>query len=53
MLEFMHIGLKTLLNYSSWKESNLEVLEGLEQLRFLEKDEEIGELFYKMCYCRQ
>ena len=27
---------ETLLNYYSWKESNLEVLEGLEQLRFLE-----------------
>ena len=26
----------TLLKYNSWKESNLEVLEGLEQLRFLE-----------------
>ena len=38
---FHHVGVyayktETLLNYSSWKESNLEVLEGLEQLRFLE-----------------
>ena len=38
---FHHVGVyayrpETLLNYNSWKESNLEVLEGLEQLRFLE-----------------
>ena len=38
---FQHVGVyayrsETLLNYNSWKESNLEVLEGLEQLRFLE-----------------
>lgn len=38
---FHHVGVyaykpKTLLNYKSWKEGNLEVLEGLEQLRFLE-----------------
>ena len=38
---FHHVGVyayrtETLLNYYSWKESNLEVLEGLEQLRFLE-----------------
>ncbi len=38
---FYHVGVyaystETLLNYNSWKESNLEVLEGLEQLRFLE-----------------
>ncbi len=38
---FHHVGVyayrsDTLLKYNSWKESNLEVLEGLEQLRFLE-----------------
>ena len=38
---FHHVGVyayrrKLLLNYNSWKESNLELLEGLEQLRFLE-----------------
>ncbi len=38
---FHHVGVyayrtETLLNYNSWKESNLEALEGLEQLRFLE-----------------
>ena len=38
---FHHVGVyayrrKPLLNYNSWKESNLELLEGLEQLRFLE-----------------
>tara|TARA_A100001015_G_scaffold286273_1_gene354733 strand:- start:779 stop:1603 length:825 start_codon:yes stop_codon:yes gene_type:complete len=38
---FHHVGVyayrtETLLNYSLWKESDLEVLEGLEQLRFLE-----------------
>ncbi len=38
---FHHIGVyayrpEILLNYNTWKESNLEVLEGLEQLRFLE-----------------
>ena len=38
---FQHVGVyayksETLLNYNAWKESNLEVLEGLEQLRFLE-----------------
>ncbi len=38
---FHHVGVyayrpKTLLSYNSWKESNLESLEGLEQLRFLE-----------------
>ena len=38
---FHHVGVyayrpETLLNYNIWKESNLEVLEGLEQLRFLE-----------------
>ena len=38
---FQHVGVyayrpETLLDYNSWKESNLEVLEGLEQLRFLE-----------------
>ena len=38
---FHHVGVyayrrETLLNYNSWNESNLEVLEGLEQLRFLE-----------------
>ena len=38
---FHHVGVyayspETLLNYKLWKESNLEVLEGLEQLRFLE-----------------
>ena len=38
---FHHVGVyayrpETLLNYNSWKESNLEILEGLEQLRFLE-----------------
>ena len=38
---FHHVGVyayrtETLLKYYSWKESNLEVLEGLEQLRFLE-----------------
>ena len=38
---FHHVGVyayspEALLNYNLWKESNLEVLEGLEQLRFLE-----------------
>ena len=38
---FHHVGVyayspETLLNYNLWKESNLEALEGLEQLRFLE-----------------
>jgi len=38
---FHHVGVyaykpETLFNYFSWKESNLEALEGLEQLRFLE-----------------
>ena len=38
---FHHVGVyayrrEALLNYNSWNESNLEVLEGLEQLRFLE-----------------
>ena len=40
---FHHVGVyaykpETLLSYMSWKESNLEVLEGLEQLRFLENN---------------
>ena len=38
---FHHVGVyayrpETLLSYNLWKESNLEILEGLEQLRFLE-----------------
>lgn len=38
---FHHVGVyayktKTLLSYNSWGESNLELLEGLEQIRFLE-----------------
>ena len=38
---FHHVGVyaykpEILLNYNLWKESNLEVIEGLEQLRFLE-----------------
>ena len=38
---FHHVGVyayrpETLLNYNKWEESTLEVLEGLEQLRFLE-----------------
>ena len=38
---FHHVGVyayktETLLSYNSWSESNLELLEGLEQIRFLE-----------------
>ena len=58
---FHHVGVyayrpETLLNYNLWKESNLEVLEGLEQLRFLENGNSIkcvlvdskGRLFWEL-----
>ena len=58
---FHHVGIyayrpETLLNYNLWKESNLEVLEGLEQLRFLENGNSIkcvlvdsrGRLFWEL-----
>ena len=58
---FHHVGIyayspETLLNYNLWKESNLEVLEGLEQLRFLENGHSIkcvlvdskGRLFWEL-----
>ena len=58
---FHHVGVyayspETLLNYNLWKESNLEALEGLEQLRFLENSHSIkcvlvdskGRLFWEL-----
>ena len=58
---FHHVGVyayspETLLNYNLWRESNLEISEGLEQLRFLENGNSIkcvlvdskGRLFWEL-----